>query len=165
MDYWGILQLNNSFLYFRQRKHNYELMKKTNQQIDAYIQKSAEFAKPVLMHFRDLVHAACPDVEETIKWGMPHFVHNGSIMCHMAAFKNHCAIGFYKAELMGDSQNLLAKAQTQEAMGHFGKITSLKNLPKDSILIKYIKEAAKLNADGIKLPSKTKSKNTRGRGA
>lgn len=132
-------------------------MKKANKQIDVYIQKAAEFAQPVLMHFRKLVHEACPDVEETIKWGMPHFDYKGSMMCHMAAFKKHCAFGFHKAELMGDSKNLLAKAKTQEAMGHFGKITSLKDLPKDSILIKYIKEAAKLNEEGIKLPSKTKS--------
>jgi hypothetical protein len=37
--------------------------------IDAYIAKSQDFAKPILEHFRELVHKACPDVEETIKWG------------------------------------------------------------------------------------------------
>lgn len=125
--------------------------------MDAYIQKSAEFAKPILVHFRELVHLACPEVEETIKWGMPYFEYKGSSMCHMASFKKHCAFGFHKAELLSDSKNLLAKAKTQEAMGHLGKITSLKDLPKDSVLVKYIKEAAKLNQEGIKLPAKPKS--------
>lgn len=132
-------------------------MKKVNKQMDAYIQKSAEFAKPILVHFRELVHLACPEVEETIKWGIPHFEYKGSSMCHMASFKAHCSIGFWKAELMSDSPKLFAKAKTQEAMGHLGKITSLKDLPKDSVLVKYIKEAAKLNEEGIKLPVKPKS--------
>jgi hypothetical protein len=33
---------------------------------DAYIQAAAPFARPILKHFRTLVHKACPAVEETI---------------------------------------------------------------------------------------------------
>jgi uncharacterized protein YdhG (YjbR/CyaY superfamily) len=69
-------------------------MGKKDKRIDAYIEKSAYFAKPILKHFRELVHKACPETEETLKWSFPHFDFNGSSMCHMASFKQHCAIGF-----------------------------------------------------------------------
>ena len=127
-----------------------------DKRIDAYIAKSADFAKPILKHFRDLVHKACPDVEETMKWSFPHFDYKGSMMCSMASFKQHCAIGFWKASLMSDSKKLVEKAKSEEAMGHLGRITSLKDLPKDTLLIKYIKEGMKLNEEGIKLSPKTK---------
>lgn len=128
-----------------------------DKRIDDYILKSAEFARPILKHFRELVHKACPEVEEKIKWSFSHFDYKGGPMCHMAAFKQHCAIGFWKAELMKDSQKLTDMAKSEVAMGHLGRITSLKDLPKDAVLIRYIKEAMKLNEEGIKLPSKTKT--------
>ena len=67
--------------------------------VDAYIAKSAEFARPILTHLRDVVHAACPDVEETMKWSRPHFVYKG-MLCGMSAFKEHCAFGFWKGSLI-----------------------------------------------------------------
>ena len=120
--------------------------------VDLYISKSADFAKPILIHFRKLVHTACPEIEEKIKWGFPHFDYKG-MMCSMAAFKKHCAITFWKAPLMKD-KILMANAESESAMGHFGKITSLKDLPSDKKIIGYIKEAIKLNDEGIKLPVK-----------
>lgn len=132
---------------------------KTNNQIDSYISKSAAFARPILEHLRDLVHNACPDVEEKIKWGMPHFDYKGSL-CHMAGFKQHCAFGFWKASLMKDPL-LILNAKSETAMGHLGKIKSIKDLPSDKKLISYIKEAVKLNDDGIKLPSKATSNGKR----
>lgn len=135
---------------------NLFVMATKDKRIDAYIAKSADFAKPILKHFRELVHKACPEVEETMKWSFPHFDYKGSVMCSMASFKQHCAIGFWKASLMKSSETLVAKAKTEEAMGHLGKIASLKDLPKDSVLIKYIKEAMELNDKGVKLSAKTK---------
>ncbi|MEW6653263.1 MAG: YdeI/OmpD-associated family protein [Bacteroidota bacterium] len=131
-------------------------MGKKDPRVDVYIAKSQEFAKPILEHFRALVHKACPDVEETIKWGFAFFDYKGPY-CSMASFKQHCAIGFWKAALMKDAK-LIANAQTETAMGHLGRITSLKDLPKDKVLISYLKEAAKLNSDGVKLSPKPKSK-------
>jgi uncharacterized protein YdeI (YjbR/CyaY-like superfamily) len=129
---------------------------KRDPRVDKYIAKANEFALPILEHLRDVVHKACPDVEETIKWGFAFFDYKGPL-CNMAHFKQHCAFGFWKAALMKDSK-LLANAKAETAMGHLGKITSLKDLPSDKVLISYIKEAAKLNADGIKAPKKTVSK-------
>ena len=130
-------------------------MGKRDARIDEYISKSADFAKPILIHIRELVHKTCPDVEETMKWSFPHFDYKG-MLCHMASFKQHCAFGFWKAELMKDKA-LMQNAKSETAMGHLGKITSLKDLPSDKKLISYIKEAVKLNDDGVKLPSRKKS--------
>jgi uncharacterized protein YdeI (YjbR/CyaY-like superfamily) len=125
-----------------------------NNRVDAYIAKSAAFAKPILTHLRELVHKAVPDVKETMKWNFPHFDYCG-IMCSMASFKEHCAFGFWKASLMSDPKKILGRAD-KEAMGHFGRITSLKDLPSDKVLLSYIKEAAKLNRDGVKLSPRRK---------
>lgn len=127
-----------------------------NKSIDAYIAKSADFAKPILNHLRELIHTTCPDVEEKTKWSMPFFDYKGEMMCHMASFKQHCAFGFWKAAIMKDPV-LRETAASEEAMGHLGRITSLKDLPPDKKMISWIKEAMILNENGIKLPPKTKA--------
>ncbi len=127
-------------------------MGKRDKRIDTYILKSADFAIPILNHLRELVHVACPDVEETVKWGFPHFDYKG-VMCSMASFKQHCVFGFWKAALMKDKK-LIANAKSETSMGHLGRIESLNDLPSDSVMIRYIKEAAKLNEAGIKLEKK-----------
>jgi len=121
--------------------------------IDDYIGKSAEFARPILQHLRQLVHQANPDVKETIKWGFASFDYKGPL-CSMAAFKQHCVFGFWKAKLLHDPAGHLSERANQggEAMGNLGRITSLSDLPPDEVLIDFIKEASRLNAEGIKLP-------------
>lgn len=131
-------------------------MAKKDPRIDAYIKKSQPFAQPILTHLRNLIHEVCPDVEETIKWSFPCFDYKGPV-CNMASFKQHAVFGFWKAAIMKDSDILMETAKSEVAMGHLGRITSLKDLPSDKKLKAYIKEAVKLNEDGIKLPSKTKS--------
>lgn len=125
------------------------MSKQKIQNIDKYISNSAPFAQPILTHLRKLVHKACPQAEEKMKWSMPHFDYKGEMMCSMAAFKQHCSFGFWKAALMKDPA-LMATAKSEVAMGHLGRITSLKDLPSDKQLIAYIKEAMKLNDEGIK---------------
>jgi uncharacterized protein YdeI (YjbR/CyaY-like superfamily) len=133
-------------------------MKTTDSRVDAYIAKAQPFAQPVLNHMRSLVHKACPEVTETIKWGMPSFDYKGPYFS-FAAFKQHCALGFWKAKLLNDPKGYLGlhKAEGGEAMGHFGRITSLKDLPPDKIILDFLKQAKKLNDDGIKLPAKKKT--------
>jgi len=121
----------------------------TNPAIDQYISKVQPFAQPVLIHLRKLVHQACPTVEENIKWGMPSFEYKG-LMCGFAAFKQHCTFGFWKASLMSDPL-LMENARAENAMGHLGRITSVKDLPSDKKILGYIKEAMKLNDEGIKV--------------
>jgi uncharacterized protein YdeI (YjbR/CyaY-like superfamily) len=124
-----------------------------NKEIDAYIKASEAFAKPILKHLRQLVHTACPGVEETIKWKMPHFEYKGNL-CYMASFKSHCGFGFWKASLMKESTWL--KGNQQDGMGNFGRITSLKDLPGENVIMKMIEEAMMLNEMGIRLPAAKK---------
>lgn len=122
--------------------------------VDAYIAKSADFAKPILTYLRELVHEACPSVEENIKWSMPSFEYKG-MLCGMAAFKQHCSFGFWKHDLVVGTP--VPKPQSERrGMGEFGKITRIEDLPSRTKLIAYVKKAAKLNDAGVKTP-KTKS--------
>ncbi len=126
-----------------------------DKRIDAYIEKAKPFAQPVLKKLRELVHKACPDVTETIKWGMPSFEHKGP-MFGMASFKQHCVGGFWKSKLLNDPKNLLGerKAQGGEAMGNLGRMTSIKDLPPDKAIIDFVKQHMRLNDKGINVPKK-----------
>lgn len=132
---------------------------KKDKRIDAYLARSADFAKPILNHLRELVHRGCPEVEETIKWGFPHFDYHG-ILCSMASFKQHCAFGFWKASLLtGPNKSLSALGET--AMGNFGQLKKLSDLPADKILLQYIKDAMKLNDAGVKITRRPRSASTK----
>lgn len=111
--------------------------------IDAYIERSPDFARPILEHIRAVVHAACPNVEESIKWGFPHFGYQGAMMCSMAAFKQHCSFGFWMRKAVTDEA-------ADEGMGQFGRILSVKDLPDKKLLTAYIRKAMALNDAGIK---------------
>ncbi|HEY2344556.1 MAG TPA: YdeI/OmpD-associated family protein [Xanthomonadaceae bacterium] len=120
--------------------------------VDAYIAKSAEFARPVLVHLRELVHAACPDVDETMKWSMPSFTYAGGILCGMAAFKQHCTFGFWKGSLIVPTDG----QDNEQAMGQFGRITKLSELPSKKVLTGYVRQAMKLNEEGVKVPERVR---------
>ena len=128
-------------------------MGKRDPRVDAYIAKSADFARPILKHLRTLVHEADPKIEETMKWSMPSFTHDG-LVCNMAAFKQHCAFGFWKGKLIVDKQG----KRVDDAMGQMGRISSLADLPSDRELVGYIKKAVKLNQDEVKVPGKPRAK-------
>jgi uncharacterized protein YdeI (YjbR/CyaY-like superfamily) len=127
-------------------------------EIDKYIGQSAEFAKPILNHLRALVHQACPDVTEVIKWSFPNFEYKGQILCSMASFHKHSSFGFWLGAEMPDPDNILEQVG-QTAMGYLGKIISLEQLPSDEILIKYIREAMSMVDRGVK-KSTVKSENS-----
>jgi uncharacterized protein YdeI (YjbR/CyaY-like superfamily) len=117
-------------------------MAKKDPRIDAYIEKAAPFAKPILKHLRKVVHKGCPDVEETVKWSMPHFDYKGPL-AGMAAFKAHCAFGFWKGSLIVPG--------SKEAMGQFGFITKIADLPTEDVLVGYVRKAVELNDQKIKV--------------
>lgn len=131
-------------------------MPKKDDRINKYIEKSADFAKPILSHIRELVHEACPQVEETMKWSFPHFDYKG-MMCSVASFKEHCSVTFWKASLMNDPAQILTIGEERNGMGHLGKIKRLTELPPDEVIRAYIREACRLNDENIKLPPKPKS--------
>lgn len=125
--------------------------------IDAYIEKAEPYARSILKHIRKLIHVACPEVEETLKWQFPHFNYKG-MMCSMAAFQKHCAFNFWKGAIMRDPHHILDKAP-QHSMGQLGKLMTLNDLPSDKIFIEYIQEAMKLNDEGIKVLKKKIERN------
>jgi uncharacterized protein YdeI (YjbR/CyaY-like superfamily) len=120
-------------------------MKNTDPRIDSRIAKAADFAKPILRHLRKLVHEACPDAEETLKWSHPSFVYRGKILCGMAAFKEHCTFGFWHQGM----EAVLEKSgdKGDQAWGSLGRLTSLADLPSDKALLSCIRAAARLNED------------------
>ena len=124
-----------------------------DKRVDAYVAKSADFAKPILEHIRDVVHEGCPEVEETIKWGFPNYQYKG-MLCSMAAFKEHCTFGFWKGSLIVDA----ADRRSDEAMGQLGRITKLADLPPRKKLVGYVKKAKELNDAGVKVAKTTKPK-------
>lgn len=127
-------------------------MGKPDPRVDAYIAKSADFAKPILKHLRQVVHEACPAVVEEMKWSFPHFSYKG-MFCGIAAFKQHCTFGFWKHSLLVERVKGLPRLGA-DAMGQFGRITSLRDLPSKAILLRLVKEAAILNDEGIKPPKR-----------
>lgn len=122
--------------------------------VDTYIVKSADFAVPILSHLRSVVHDACPEVRETIKWSFPHFEFRNTILCSMASFKQHCAFTIWLASQMQDPHGILTTGAGRPAMGHLGRITCLEDLPPDDILIGYLKDAMVLIEQGVKLTKK-----------
>jgi uncharacterized protein YdeI (YjbR/CyaY-like superfamily) len=105
--------------------------------IDAYIARQADFARPILEHLRRIVHEAAPEVEETIKWSMPHFTYKGRLFAGMAAFKAHATFGLWQASaVLGET------GSEREAMGQFGRIASLDDLPPEAELKAIVRRAA-----------------------
>ena len=120
---------------------------KTDPRVDAYIDRQADFAKPILRHLRETVHAACPDCEETLKWSSPTFMYRGEMLAGMAAFKQHATFGFWRGSLVvGDT------SEQMSAMGQFGRLTSLDDLPERPVLEALIAKAMKLTDEGVKPP-------------
>ena len=127
-------------------------MGKRDPRVDAYIAKAAPFAKPILTHLRGVVHAASPNIDEDMKWSFPHFTYKG-IVASMASFKEHAAFGFWKGALIVDKAG-----RSTDGMGQFGRLTSVKDLPSKTILTSYVKQAIKLNDQGVPSPTRSKPK-------
>ena len=118
--------------------------------IDAYIANAPAFAQKILSHVRERVQAAAPEAEETIKWSAPAFTVDGKILLVMASFKAHAALNFWRGQEVGDG------SPKAGAMGQFGRLTSLADLPSDDELDAIIREAAAL-AKTAPAPRKTKN--------
>lgn len=124
-------------------------MRNRSRAVDAYIAKSAPFARPILETIRDHFHKACPDIEETTKWGYPHFQYKG-IVGSMAAFRKHASFGFWKGQLMDDPHGLFKGVGSTSMAGM--KIESVSQLPSEKVMLQYIRQAVALNEEGVKVP-------------
>jgi len=118
-------------------------MPKTDPRIDAYIEKQADFARPILLWLRERVHAACPEIEETIKWGMPSFYLQGKPLAGMAAFKAHATFGVW-------DRDVLATGKEGDAMGQYGRLTSVDTLPPAEAIEAQVRASAELIRSGTR---------------
>lgn len=134
-------------------------MKNFNSKVDDYIAKTSEFAQPILNHLREIIHNTCPDVEEDIKWGTPHYSYKGDHLVMMGGFKQHCSFSLYKAELMKD-KDIQASVKAGKKFGYMDKVKNLSELPEKKVLVAYIKEAMELNASGTAKLKPVKEKST-----
>lgn len=125
--------------------------------VDAYIAKMQPFAQEILLHIREVVHAACPQCEEAMKWSMPFFTYKGALLCNMAGFKAHASFGFWLGK------QVIGEDAEEGAMGQFGKLTSVKDLPSKTVLTKHVKKAMALVDGGAKL-ERGGAENSRGTG-
>lgn len=112
----------------------------SNLEIENYIASSPEFARPIFIHLVQLIQKACPEATSSIKWGFPHYSYKGKMLCSFAAFSKHCAFSIPTAKMMQD-QSLQKMAEAEIAMGHFGKITTIDDLPSANKIIGYLKSA------------------------
>lgn len=115
--------------------------------IDAYIDRQADFAKPILNHLREVMHAACPDCQEDLKWSAPAFLYKGKILGSMAAFKAHAAFGFHQGKQVVETGEKAASA-----MGQMGRLTSIDDLPPRDEFIALVRKAMELTDAGVKAP-------------
>jgi uncharacterized protein YdeI (YjbR/CyaY-like superfamily) len=126
-------------------------MRSRSAEVDDYIARAAGFARPILKRIRRLFHQACPDIQETIKWGFPHFEYKG-VVASMAAFKHHAAFGFWKSKLLAGADGLFADEGASAS--RMSKLTSVSQLPADDVFLTFIREAVALNERGTRLPRK-----------
>ena len=120
--------------------------------IDDYIERAQPFARPIIRHLRALVQRTCPEVEETLRWSMPSFSYKGKILCQMAAFKAHASFGFWQREQAG-----AVTLDDQAAMGQFGRLSSVDDLPDDATLAGMIVKAMAAIDAGVTAPRSIKS--------
>lgn len=125
-------------------------MEKYNPVVDEYIEKSADFAKPILNEIRQAVHECCPETEEAIKWKFPTFMYKGKILCSMVSFKQYCSMGFWLHDDMKTLKSLETDVEKTN-MFSLGKITKPEDLPPKPQLKKIILEAMELTDMGVKL--------------
>jgi|GEM_PF-1049892 len=125
---------------------------KTDPRIDAYIDRQADFARPILRHLREMIHTACPEAEETLKWSMPSFLYRGKILAGMAAFKAHATFGYWNDSMLNQDE------KNRSAMGQFGRLTSLDDLPPKATLVALTRQSMALVDTGAKPPRATAKK-------
>jgi len=124
---------------------------KTDPRVDAYIARQAEFAQPILTHLRSIVHEACPDCEETLKWSMPSFLYKGKILAGFAAFKAHATFGYWNDSMLRQEE------KSRSAMGQFGRLTALEDLPPREALVELTRKSMALIDAGAK-PARSTAK-------
>ncbi len=120
---------------------------RTDARIDQLIAAANPVLQPILLHLRDLVHEAVPDATETLKWGMPFFEVDCTILANMGIFKQHCSFGFWSKSMTEHlAQDGIAR---MTGAGSLGKVTRMEDLPPRKQMLTYLRTAADHIRKGI----------------
>jgi uncharacterized protein YdeI (YjbR/CyaY-like superfamily) len=110
------------------------------------------FAKPILKRLRTIIHKACPQVTEDIKWGKPFYLYQDRVLCATMGFKKHCALVFWKSALIKKKNGKKAI----EDLKLLRRISLLEELPSERDLVAYFQLAMHFNEPTTKLPPREK---------
>lgn len=92
---------------------------------------------------------------EERKWSIPCYTWNNSNVLLIAAFKDYCALTFFKGALLKDPENILSKPGENTQAGRLIRFTNAKEITKLEPVIKvYIKEAMEIEDAGLKVEFK-----------
>jgi len=130
-------------------------MARLDRRVDAKFSQAPDFAQPIIQLLRKAIHQACPEVQETLKWGMPAFEYQG-LLAIVGIFKSHCSLVLWKHQLLAEKFPELAEI-ANPSTGKFGRLTKRSDLPSQAKLNQYLKFAVALNAEGVRVPKRRKA--------
>ena len=83
--------------------------------VDDYIDRLPAWQRKICRELRDLVHAADPDVVETIKRRVqPYFVLDGNV-CALLAAKDHVNLFLYDGAIVSDPEGIITGGHDNKA--------------------------------------------------
>jgi len=121
-----------------------------NTKVDAYFDRATKW-KPELQALRKI--ALTLPLTEDLKWGQPCYMLDGANVFIIHAFKEYCALLFFKGALLKDPKKLLIRqtenvnSSRQIRFGDVPQITKLK-----ATIKAYLEEAIEVEKSGQKVP-------------
>ena len=89
------------------------------------------------------------EVEEQIKWGVPCYTFENKNIILVTAFKDYCAISFFKGSLLKDEKNLLVSPGENSQAAKYFRFQNSKEIESNSKhILNYIKEAVDIEKEG-----------------
>ena len=123
-----------------------------NPKVDFYFDKSTKWQKEE-QQLRKIV-LAC-GLEEELKWGHPCYTFEKRNIVLIHAFKEYCALLFFKGALMNDPDGILVQQTENVQVGRQVRFTNLKEIVKLAPTLKaYIYEAIEVEKAGLKVKLK-----------
>ena len=99
--------------------HQWQTRGVANDDIDRYLAEVGEPKRSTLAQLRRSIHAALPDAEECMSYGMPAFKVHGKTIAGFAAFKEHLAYLPHSGSTLSSLADDLAKHERTKSSLHF----------------------------------------------
>ena len=124
-----------------------------NTGIDAYITKQPAWQREILTRLREVIHAADPEIKETVKWGAPTFEDHG-IVAWMFTAKEWVHFSFTQGALLDPTHGMFEEGRESASKAKRTiKFREGQDMPLD-ILEELVKEAVANNRAGKKVDFK-----------